>query len=130
MYHRRSKEVISMSADAQRALPGPSYQPVHFLRLVYTTSPAQGEEAIQMRSLIHALGNEAAPGQSVEAAQLRGVLLELQAEIAETTATLRNLIQGSQDMSYDPLPLKSAFTVQATYKFVGKLKPRQFPPDE
>lgn len=28
------------------------------------------------------------------------------------------------------VPIKPAFTVQATYKFIGKLKPRQFPLDE
>lgn len=34
------------------------------------------------------------------------------------------------DSTYTHVPLKPAFTVQVTYKHVGKLKPRQFPTDD
>jgi len=43
---------------------------------------------------------------------------------------LQSLMQNRDDGSYNHVPPKPAFTVQATYKFIGKLKPRRFPLDE
>ena len=45
----------------------------------------------------------------------------LEDEIVETSELEDN---------YVSIPLKPAFTVQATYKFIGKMKPRQLPLDE
>jgi hypothetical protein len=76
------------------------------------------------------LGTGTAPGQSAEAGQLNAALLRLRAEMAENIDNLRTLIQNSQELPYKHIPVKPAFTVQATYKFIGKLKPRRFPLDE
>jgi len=119
-----------MSANPKRITQGPSYQPGGSLRLVSPTAPAQGHEAIQVRQVINTFGTGTAPGQSAEAAQLNATLLRLRAEVAENIDNLRALIQNSQEPTYNHIPVKPAFTVQATYKFIGKLKPRQFPLDE
>lgn len=119
-----------MSANRQRVRQGPSYQPGGSLRLVPRTAPAQGREAFQVRQVINTFGTGTSPGQSAEAAQLNAALLRLRAEVAENIDNLRALIQNNQELPYNHVPVKPAFTVQATYKYVGKLKPRRFPLDE
>lgn len=42
------------------------------------------------------------------------------------TATL----QGVEDLSYNHISVRPVFSVRATYKYTGKIKPRQFPLDE
>jgi hypothetical protein len=68
----------------------------------------------------------AARGHSVESAKLNAAVRDL----AESVEALQALMQDMDEGSYTHVPLKPAFTVQATYKLIGKLKPRQFPFDE
>ena len=51
-------------------------------------------------------------------------------QVPVNTSVSQALMQSRDDGSYKHVPLKPAFTVQATYKLIGKLKPRQFPLDE
>jgi hypothetical protein len=119
-----------MSATRQRVWQGPSYQPGSSLRLVPRTAPAQGREALAVRQVINAFGTGTSPGQSAEAAQLNAALLRLRAEVAESIDNLRTLLQNSEELPYNHVSVKPVFKVQATYKYVGKLKPRRFPLDE
>jgi len=41
--------------------------------------------------------------------------------------TIDNSHYVRDDLYYNHVPTKPAFTVQVTYKRIGKLKPRQFP---
>lgn len=102
------------------------------LKLVHsTTAPAQGKEAMQVRDVVRKFGcGTAARGQSVESAKVIAAVQKLQLEMVEHIENLRAMIQGREELSYDHVPVKPAFTVQATYKFIGKLMPRQFPLDE
>jgi len=102
------------------------------LKLVHSsTAPAQGKEAMKVRDVVRTFGRgTAARGQSAESAKVIATMKQLQLEMAEHVDSLRAMIQGREELSYDHVPVKPAFTVQATYKFIGKLKPRQFPLDE
>ena len=55
---------------------------------------------------------------------------KLQLELSQHIEGLRAWIKTPDEFSYNPVPLKPAFSVHATYKHIGKLKPRQFPIDE
>jgi hypothetical protein len=119
-----------MNANPKRLKHGPSYQPGAYLGLVPQTAPAQGRDAMQVRQVINTFGTGTAPGQSAESAQLTAALLRLRAEMAGTLGNLRSLVHNSEELTYNTIPVKAAFTVQATYKFIGKLKPHPFPVDE
>jgi hypothetical protein len=102
------------------------YAPGAHLRLV-SSAPAQGQEARKMRENVRAISvGTVARGHSVESAKLNAAVRDL----AESVEALQALMQNRDDGSYTHVPLKPAFTVQATYKRIGKLKPRQFPLDE
>jgi hypothetical protein len=95
-----------------------------YLRLV-SSAPAQGQEARKMRENVRAISlGTVARGHSAESAKLNAAVRDL----AESIEALQE--HSMDDGSYNHVPLKRAFTVQATYKFIGKLKPRQFPLDE
>ena len=115
------------TAYAQRPIQeSRQYVPGPHLRLV-SSAPAQGPEARMMRENVRAIGlGTEARGHSAESAKLNSAVRDL----AESIEALQSLIQNSDDGSYNRVPLKPAFTVQATYKFIGKLKPRQFPLDD
>ena len=119
-----------MNATPKRVTHGPSYQPGGSLRLVHQTAPAQGHDAFQVRKAISTFGTGTAPGQSTESAQLNAALIRLHADMAETFSDLRFSIPNGDELNYNPIPVKPAFTVKATYKFVGKLTPRPFPIEE
>ena len=96
------------------------------LRLVWS-APAQGQEARKMRENVRAIGlGTMSRGHSAESVKLNAVFRDL----AESIEVVHAMLQGSTEPTYNHIPLKPAFTVQATYKFIGKLKPRQFPLDE
>lgn len=115
------------TAYAQRpAQEARQYVPGSQLRLV-SSAPAQGQEARKMRENVRAISlGTVARGHSAESAKLNSAVREL----AESIEALQSLMQNRDDGSYNHVPLKPAFTVQATYKFIGKLKPRQFPLDD
>lgn len=93
--------------------------PESHLRLV-SSSPAQGQEAHRMREKVREMSAATgARGYSVEATKLSAAVLDL-AESIET------MLQGHSELTHNRVPLKPAFTVQATYTFIGKLKPRHF----
>jgi hypothetical protein len=95
-------------------------------RLV-SSAPAQGQEARKMRENVRAISlGTATRGHSAESAKLNATIRDL----AESIEALQALMQNRDDGPYTHVPLKHAFTVQATYKLIGKLKPRQFPLDE
>ena len=80
-----------------------------------------------MRENVHAISlGTMTRGHSVEATKLNAAVREL----AESIEALQAMLQSKDELSYNHIPVKPAFTVQATYKFIGKLKPRQFPLDE
>ena len=106
--------------ERRQDVPGPH------LRLV-SSAPAQGQEARKMRENVRAISlGTGARGHSDESAKLNSAVRDL----AESIEALQSMMQNRDDGSYNHVPLKRAFTVQATYTFIGKLKPRQFPLDE
>lgn len=115
------------TAYAQRPAQEPrEYMPVPLLRLV-SSAPAHGQEARKMRENVRAISaGTVARGHSAESVKLNAAIRDL----AENIQALQALMQSADDGSYKHVPLKRAFTVQATYKHIGKLKPRQFPLDE
>lgn len=115
------------TAYAQRPAQEPhQYVPGSHLRLV-SSAPAQGQEARKMRENVRAISlGTVARGHSAESTKLNAAVRDL----AESIEALQALMQNTDDGSYKHVPLKPAFTVQATYKRIGKLKPRQFPLDE
>lgn len=91
------------------------------------SAPAQGQEARKMQENAWAIGAAALTfGQSAESAKLAAVVRELLKNIAP----LGDMLRAENEQGHTHVPLKHAFTVQATYKFIGKLKPRHFPLDE
>lgn len=115
------------TAYAQRIAQEPrQYVPGSPLRLV-SSAPAQGQEARKMWENVHTIskGTEER-GHSAESAKLNSAVRDL----AKSIEALQSIVQNRDDGSYNHVPLKPAFTVQATYKFIGKLKPRRFPLDE
>lgn len=115
------------TAYAQRpAQERRQYVPGSQLRLV-SSAPAQGQEARKMRENVRAISlGTMARGHSAESTKLNAAVRDL----AESIEALQALIQNRDDGAYKHVPLKPAFTVQASYKRIGKLKPRQFPLDE
>lgn len=80
-----------------------------------------------MRENVRAIGlGTMSRGHSVESAKLNAAVREL----AESIEALQAMMQTGIEPSYNHVPSKSVFSVRATYKFTGKLKPRQFPLDE
>jgi len=55
---------------------------------------------------------------------------EIVAEVNIDNKHDQNSMPDIANVDYRGIAVKPAFTVQATYKFIGKLKPRQFPLDE
>ena len=95
-------------------------------RLVWS-APAQGQEARKMRENVRAIGlGTMSRGHSAESVKLNAAVRDL----AESIEALQAMLQSDAEPSYSHIPTKRAFSVQATYKFIGKLKPRQFPLDE
>ncbi|MGK2925701.1 MAG: hypothetical protein ACSLE2_08765 [Lysobacterales bacterium] len=102
------------------------YVPGSLPRLV-SSAPAQGQEARKMRENVHAISvRTVARGHSAESAKLNDAVRDL----AESIEALPALIQNWDEGSYKHVPLKPVFTIQVTYKRIGKLKPRQFRLDE
>jgi hypothetical protein len=96
------------------------------LRLVMS-APAQGPEATKMRENIRAISlGTMARGQSVESAKLEDAVRNVAESIEDPNAVL----PSQDEISYSHVPAKPAFSVRATYKLIGRLKPRQFPLDE
>lgn len=93
-----------------------------------SSAPAQGQEARKLRENVLAISaSTATRGHSVESARLSAAVRDL----AECIEALQVLVHSPDDVgSYTHVPLKPAFTVRATYKLSGKLKPRQVPIDE
>jgi hypothetical protein len=105
--------------------PRPYVQGPH-LHLV-VSAPAQGHEARKVRENVRAISCRAAAlANSTESRMLKAAIRDL----AESIEPAQALMHGDHDVSYMHVPVKPVFTVQATYKFIGKLKPRQFPVDE
>lgn len=115
------------TAYAQRpAQEQRQYVPGSNLRLV-SSAPAQGQEARKMRENVRAITlGTLARGHSAESTKLNAAVRDL----AESIEALHAMLHSGEELSYSHVPAKPAFSVQATYKFIGKLKPRQFPLDE
>ena len=80
-----------------------------------------------MRENVRAIGlGTMSRGHSVESAKLNAAVRDL----ADSIEALQAMLQSGAEPSYNHIPTKRVFTVQATYKFIGKLKPRQFRLDE
>lgn len=102
------------------------YQTFHPYALTTCTAAAQGRDAMQAWEVVRNIGHGTAVGASNESVQLVATLKRIQSQLE----TLRASIDNRYEPPYDHVPLAPAFTVQATYKFVGKMKPRQFDLDE
>ena len=108
----------------------PTGQPPLFgshLQLVWSAAPAQGQEARKIRENVREM-NEAtvSRGHSIEATKISTAVRDL----AESVEALQAMLHGQSEPTHVRVPLKPAFTVQATYTFIGKLKPRHFALDE
>lgn len=108
---------------------GSSQPSFRHLRLVPNTAPAQGPEPAKILEQTFLKGT-AAQGQSQELATVIATVDQLWRELTQHIESARSFIQGGEELSYNHIRIKSVFSVQATYQFVGKLKPRQFPLDE
>ncbi len=96
------------------------YAPGPHLRLVFS-APAQGQEARRMRENVREMSvATGARGYSVEATKLSAAVRDL-------AEALQAMMQSQSELTHNRVPLKPVFTVQATYTFIGKLKPRHFP---
>ena len=92
------------------------------------TCPGQGNETRQMVDVICEFARgTAVRGQSVESAGVIAALRNAQDNVGHRADSV---FEKSDDLSYKRIPLKTLFSVQASYQFIGKLKPRQFPLDE
>ena len=114
------------TAYAQRTPQQPNPYALGSLALV-RSAPAQGQEARKMRENVRAIGlGTMSRGHSAESVKLNAAVRDL----AESIEALQAMLQSRAEPSYNHIPVKPAFSVQATYKFIGKLKPRQFPLDD
>jgi hypothetical protein len=96
------------------------------LRLV-TSAPPQGPEATKMRENLLAISlGTMARGQGAESAKLKDAVRDL----AESIEAFNGVLHNRDEIPYNHVPAKPAFSVQATYKFIGKLRPRLLPLDE
>jgi hypothetical protein len=112
--------------DEDPLLPG-----IHLHVVSTNTASGQGQDAQKVLNVVRNFAHgTAARGQSVESAKIIEAVKKLQVEMSEHIDNLRTFIDGHDDLSYKHIPVKTAFFVQATYKHIGKLKPRQFPLDE
>lgn len=119
------------TAYAQHAELGRAFPPPGHLRLVPNTAPAQGPEAAKVLNAVRDFSRgTAARGQSPELAKVLATARQLQLELAQHVENLRASMQGVEDLSYNHISVRPVFSVRATYKYIGKIKPRQFPLDE
>lgn len=118
------------TAYAQPARQGDGF-PLPPARAHYT-APAQSPEAAKVRKVVKTFSNgTAARGQSPESEKLVAVVHQLQREMDPYSYnTDVSSTQVLEDFSYNHIPVKSVFSIQATYRHIGKLKPRQFPLSE
>lgn len=80
-----------------------------------------------MRENVRAIGlGTISRGHSIESVKLNAAVRDL----SESIEALQAMMQSGGEQSYNHVPPTRAFAVKATYKFIGKLKPRQFPLDE
>lgn len=93
------------------------------------TASAQGPEAAKVSSIVgRAFSQSTADrGQSPESERIREIGWKLRRELVEPVENLRAPMANIEDFSYNHIPLKPVFSVRATYKHIGKLKPREFP---
>ena len=119
------------TAYAQHAEPGRAFALSGYRRLVPNTAPAQGPEAAKVLNVVRDFSRgTAARGQSPESAKVLATVRQLQVELAQHVENLRATLQDVEDLSYNHISVKPVFSVRATYKYIGKIKPRQFPLDE
>jgi len=101
------------------------------LRLVPNTAPAQGPEAAKILDVMQTFRRgTTTQGQSPELATVFATVDQLLRDLTQNIESVRSFMQGGEELSYNPIRIKPVFSVQATYQFIGKLKPRQFPLDE
>ena len=111
------------TAYAQRAPQEQrTYTPWPRLRVV-SSAPGQGREARKVRDNVRAISFGTTQGHSVESEALKAAVRDL----AESIEALQDRLQGVDVTSYNHVPLKTAFSVKATYKLMGKIQPRQLP---
>ena len=119
------------TAYAQHAEPGRAFPPTGYMRPVPNTAPAQGPEAVKVLNVVRGFGcGTAARGQSPESAKVLATVRQLQVELAQDVENLRATLDGVGDLSYNHISVGPAFSVRATYKYIGKIKPRQLRFDE
>jgi hypothetical protein len=98
------------------------YAPFAQMRVV-TSAPGQGREARKVRDNVRAITSNTTRGHSAESEALRAAVRIL----ADSIEALQDRLHGADVASYGHVPLKTAFSVKATYKPIGKLLPRQLP---
>jgi len=90
---------------------------------VVTSAPGQGREARKVRDNVRAISFRTTQGYSAESEALKEAIRDL----AESIEALQDRLQGVDVTSYNHVPLKTAFSVKATYKRMGTMPPRQLP---
>jgi hypothetical protein len=73
------------------------------------------------------MATTASQGYSVESTALKAAIREMAESMTESIEALQAMFHSSDTADYKPVPMKPAFTVQATYTLLGKMAPRQFP---
>ena len=119
------------TAYAQHAEPGRAFPPTGYIRPVPNTAPAQGPEAAKVLNVVrHFSRGTAVRGQSPELAMVLATVRQLQGALAQDVENLRPTLEGVEDQSYNHISVRPVLSLRATYKYIGKIKPRQFPLDE
>lgn len=119
------------TAYAQHAESGRAFALSGYPRLVPNTAPAQGPEAVKVLNVVRDFSRgTAARGQSLESARVLATMRQLQVELAQHAENLRATMQDVEDLSYNHISIRPVFSAKATYKYIGKIKPRKFPLDE
>lgn len=82
------------------------------------------------RSVALAWSREASHAQGPEAHKVLQAAQAVERHWQERAEILVLPVAGADVLSYDHVAPKRLFTVKGRYKFMGRIKPRQFPIDE
>ena len=81
-------------------------------------------------SLALGWSSEASQAQGTEAFKVLAAAQKVQQHLDEQPTVLILRMEGDDALSYNHVAPKRVFSVKTQYKYIGRMKPRQFPLDE